>query len=780
MIEAGITLKGRYEIRERIAKGGFATVYRAWDTTFERWVAIKVVDLAEDDDGQPLNAQELLKEARSIATNRHPNIIDVYDLGEIEHQTYLIMPYADGGNLYQLMKAVGPFSYEQTGKYLQQIASALDYAHHLKIIHRDLKPQNFLLFGTDKQHLMISDFGVSKIVSQNAAISNTRIIGTPRYMSPEQFEGKVSYRSDIYALGVILYQMLAGEAPFRGDYITIRDSHLHQSPPFLSLKRTNCSPALDQLIQRTMSKDPAQRPQTALEVSQAYQQIIAQLPSSATDVTETSRLSPLPADPTPTPTPGALYVVQPPPSDVPTPQHNTPSYLKQPSPFAPVNSTPPVTNDAMVTPDPSKVKAPPLISNKFPAERNSRRKTFWLIGLLALLTFLIVGGIVIFNLVGTSTPTGNSPIALGISTATPPISTRAAAIATAANTPTVTNNLALTTPSATILPTVTAGPTVDPDEIFTQANDAFGKQDWETAIRLLDDLASKNYNPEKINSLLGEAVCGYGKKLVGDVNVAIPSSLDMLKRCIEVRGVTDEVKALQERLNTYLNIKSLISQNKLAEVIPLLEQSYSADNSFRDVKDLLRDAYLNYATDFISQGKQPEAIESLEKLYKLDKGYKNVEAVLFDTYFTVGKSFIDQKNWGAGFPMLEKLYGLKKDYNGVGSTLFFAYLAYTDELFNAQQYPQALETCYKARDLEFGGNREQADGRCNEVSKPLTPTVAPTIVYIPPTPIPATPTPRPQPPTPTPVPPTPTPRPPTPPPPPPTVCLIINGKQVCG
>lgn len=365
MIKSGTILKGRYEIRDRIARGGFAVVYSAWDKTFERPVAVKVVDLAGDaeDDEDPKNGQELLREARFVASYRHPNVLDVYDFGDLDEQTFLVMPLADGGTLQQLLKA-GPLTYEQADSYLQQVSAGLDHAHRLKVIHRDLKPQNLLLFGEDKKHLVISDFGVAKALSQTT-VASARITGTPRYMAPEQFLGRASYSSDIYSLGIVLYQMLAGETPYKGDQAELLYGHTTVQPPLLSLKRPDAPPVLDQLIQKALAKDPNQRPKSAGELSHLFHQIVTIIQQGGPNINTISQTkdsdgregeatisftpspNPYPSNPTPTPISGPV-----PPVTGPTPRPNlanTPpgrpipsggSFGTTPPPLLPVTSPP--------------------------------------------------------------------------------------------------------------------------------------------------------------------------------------------------------------------------------------------------------------------------------------------------------------------------------------------------------------------------------------------------------------------------------------------------------
>ncbi len=476
MIKVGTTLKERYEIRERVARGGFATVYSAWDSTFERKVAVKVVDLSEDENGQLQNGQELLREARVVASYHHPNVLDVYDFGDLEEQTFLVMPYADGGTLHQFLRQNGPLSYEQADSYLQQIAAGLDHAHRLKVIHRDLKPQNLLLFGPEKQRLVISDFGVAKAVSQSA-IASVHVTGTPRYMSPEQFMGRASYSSDIYALGLILYQMLVGEPPFRGDQAELMYSHTNVEPSLLSTARADAPPALDQLIQRTLAKDPTVRPKSAGELAHSYQQIITQMRYAESDyptLHQSPNFQVPPADSTrpftPTPTPltpsnSSGSTTPPPyrPSATPRPplsSDNDATSLLPVTPGArnvpPITSTPvPIITSQSVTPPPKKNRLPLLIGGLVA-----------LVAVIGLSAALLLGGSkTTGSTAATATVSGGIvPSATALSTSQ---ATASAAASTGAATAIPLTALAITSTPTTAAVTVTTAQSNTPTAVAT-------------------------------------------------------------------------------------------------------------------------------------------------------------------------------------------------------------------------------------------------------------------------------------------------------------------------
>lgn len=285
MIGAGTNIAGRYSIERRIGRGGFASVYLAQDSVLQRNVAVKVIvpeEVSEDDDAassldnSELGARllELLSEARFVARHHHPNILDVYDFGQLGDEAYIVMPYATGGTLLQKLKTARRFSLEQAGRYLDQMAAGLDYAHNLGVIHRDIKPQNVFMFDHDQ--LVIGDFGLAKVLSDTEAFSNTRASGTPSYMAPEQFSGRISRASDIYSLGVVVYQMLTGQLPFTApSQAEMMFAHINNSPPPLSRFLPDAPPALEMLLMRVLAKKPQERPASAGEFARLYQLALA-------------------------------------------------------------------------------------------------------------------------------------------------------------------------------------------------------------------------------------------------------------------------------------------------------------------------------------------------------------------------------------------------------------------------------------------------------------------------------------------------------------------------
>jgi tRNA A-37 threonylcarbamoyl transferase component Bud32 len=247
------TLFGRYEIRQEIGRGGMAHVYLAFDPTFHREVAVKVLPPHYLENS--LLRARFEREARLIATIEHPAIVPVYDFGQQENQLYLVMRYMAGGSLVDRIRQ-GAFTLSQASGYITQLAPALDAVHAREIVHRDLKPGNILLdsFGNPA----LSDFGIAHLSEATVDLTGEAIIGTPAYMSPEQVRGEVTLdgRSDIYSLGVILYEMLVGHQPYQATTpMSAAMRHLTDPIPQIGLERPELPPALQPVLERALAKD---------------------------------------------------------------------------------------------------------------------------------------------------------------------------------------------------------------------------------------------------------------------------------------------------------------------------------------------------------------------------------------------------------------------------------------------------------------------------------------------------------------------------------------------
>ena len=263
---------GRYEVKSEIAKGGMATVFHAYDPNFERDVAIKVLPHAMLHDPQFRTRFE--REAKMIALLEHPAIVPVYDFGEESGQPYIVMRYMAGGSLAGRLDQ-GPLSLTETVQIINRLAPALDAAHARNIIHRDLKPGNILFDQYGNAYL--SDFGIARLAaSSGMTITGSAILGTPSYMSPEQVQGDkdIDGRSDLYSLGVLVFHMLTGQTPYQAESPgKVMMMHILQPPPNILAINPNLPSGCDALIQKSMSKDPADRFSTSNELAQVLESL---------------------------------------------------------------------------------------------------------------------------------------------------------------------------------------------------------------------------------------------------------------------------------------------------------------------------------------------------------------------------------------------------------------------------------------------------------------------------------------------------------------------------
>jgi serine/threonine protein kinase/beta-lactam-binding protein with PASTA domain len=259
----GSFFDGRYKIVRKLGAGGMANVYLAEDQELGRRVAIKILNDRHANDDQFV--ERFRREAKNAAALSHPNIVSIYDRGEAEGTYYIAMEYLDGRSLKELIVTRGPAPVPVAVDYARQILSALRFAHRHGIVHRDIKPHNVLVDGEGR--VKVTDFGIARAgASQMTEVGS--IVGTAQYLSPEQARGtNVDQRSDLYSLGVVLYELLTGSAPFGGDTpVEIAMKHLSQMPEPPSVKRPNLPHDLDLLVMRALAKDPDERYQSAEEM----------------------------------------------------------------------------------------------------------------------------------------------------------------------------------------------------------------------------------------------------------------------------------------------------------------------------------------------------------------------------------------------------------------------------------------------------------------------------------------------------------------------------------
>jgi eukaryotic-like serine/threonine-protein kinase len=254
---------GRYRIVRKLGTGGMANVYLAEDEVLGRRVAIKILNDRHAGDDQFV--ERFRREAKNAASLSHPNIVSIYDRGEAEGTYYIAMEYLDGRSLKELIVARGPAPVHVAVDYARQILGAIRFAHRHGIVHRDIKPHNVLVDGEGR--LKVTDFGIARAGASQMTEAGS-IIGTAQYLSPEQAKGApVDQTSDLYSVGVVLYELLTGLVPFSGDTpVEIAMKHLSSAPEPPSVKRAEIPRDLDLVVLRALAKDPADRYQSAEEM----------------------------------------------------------------------------------------------------------------------------------------------------------------------------------------------------------------------------------------------------------------------------------------------------------------------------------------------------------------------------------------------------------------------------------------------------------------------------------------------------------------------------------
>jgi eukaryotic-like serine/threonine-protein kinase len=307
----GTVLGGRYRLDARIAQGGMSTVYRAFDTVLERPVAIKLMhqEIAAQDD----QLERFRREARAVAQLSHPHIVTVIDAGEepgwvgggVGSEStgtgtpYIVFEYVDGETLKALIRRTGALEVTQALAYAIEIARALGAAHEHYIVHRDVKPQNVLL--TQEGSAKITDFGIARTLTEQGLTLDGRVLGTTDYVSPEQALGHaVTGQSDIYSLGVVLYELLTGSIPFTGDTpVAIAMRHVREEVPDVQLRRPGLSAATAAVVDRATAKDLARRypdiPSLLADLEEALAIEAARSGQATGEVTSVLRTLPAPA-----------------------------------------------------------------------------------------------------------------------------------------------------------------------------------------------------------------------------------------------------------------------------------------------------------------------------------------------------------------------------------------------------------------------------------------------------------------------------------------------------
>ncbi|HET9601097.1 MAG TPA: serine/threonine-protein kinase, partial [Acidimicrobiales bacterium] len=359
---------GGYRIERLLGAGGFCNVYLAEDLrpALRRKVALKVLNptLSADDKNRERFQRESLL---AVELDEHPNIVGVFDAGEQDGQLFIAQRYVDGRDLGKVIEEDGPLTPTRAVEVLFQIAGALDAAHEAGLVHRDVKPRNILIRDRD-QRCFLADFGLTKRTASSDSLTGAgEFLGTFAYAAPEQLGGQaVDGRADIYALGCVLFESLTGMAPFTGDIHSMITSHLTKPPPRLSQTRPGLPPAIDEVIDKAMAKEPDDRYQTGHEFAEAARRALL-----------TSGLPP-PVVPMPPPPPGPPTVSAP----VATP----------PPPASPVPAPAPAAN--LLTP------APPGAEPRPPGPGGTsggRSRLPLVLGGAAVIVALIIGGVLVLG-----------------------------------------------------------------------------------------------------------------------------------------------------------------------------------------------------------------------------------------------------------------------------------------------------------------------------------------------------------------------------------------------
>jgi eukaryotic-like serine/threonine-protein kinase len=253
----GTVLSARYRLESKLGSGGMSTVYLARDETLERWVAAKVLHREISD--QPDQLERFRREARAVAQVSHPNVVAVIDAGEDAGRPYIVFEYVDGETLKQRIDRVGRLPLDEAAAYAIEVGRGLGAAHQRRLVHRDVKPQNVLIDAEGRAK--VTDFGIARELEQDGLTKTGRVLGTTDYVSPEQAMGQpVDARSDIYSLGVLLYEMLTGEVPFTAENLVgVAMKHVNEKMPDVQRRRPEVSSALAAVVERATQKKPEKR-----------------------------------------------------------------------------------------------------------------------------------------------------------------------------------------------------------------------------------------------------------------------------------------------------------------------------------------------------------------------------------------------------------------------------------------------------------------------------------------------------------------------------------------
>jgi serine/threonine protein kinase len=273
MTVIGTLIGGRFRLEEQVGSGGMSSVYRAFDPTLERHVAIKLMhrDISNDAD----QLERFRREARAVAQLNHPHVVTVIDAGEDDGNPFIVFEYVEGETLKDRIRRLGRLPVAEAVAYAVEIARALECAHSHMLVHRDVKPQNVLIDPDGRAK--VTDFGIARSLEAQGLTATGRVLGTTDYVSPEQALGhEVTAQSDVYSLGIVLYEMLTGEAPFQADtQVAVAMKHVREPLPDVQRRRPEISAALASVVERATAKETKNRYATVAEMVHDLEEVLA-------------------------------------------------------------------------------------------------------------------------------------------------------------------------------------------------------------------------------------------------------------------------------------------------------------------------------------------------------------------------------------------------------------------------------------------------------------------------------------------------------------------------
>ncbi len=273
MTVIGTLISERYRLDEKIGSGGMSSVYRAFDPMLERWVAIKLMhrDISHDPD----QLERFRREARAVAQLNHPHVVTVIDAGEDDGAPYIVFEYVEGETLKDRIRRLGRLPVSEAVAYAIEIGRALEAAHASRLVHRDVKPQNVLIDPDGRAK--VTDFGIARSLEAQGLTATGRVLGTTDYVSPEQALGhEVTGQSDIYSLGIVLYEMLTGEVPYKADtQVAVAMKHVRDTLPDVQRRRPEISASLAAVVERATAKETQNRYQDVSQMVHDLEEVLA-------------------------------------------------------------------------------------------------------------------------------------------------------------------------------------------------------------------------------------------------------------------------------------------------------------------------------------------------------------------------------------------------------------------------------------------------------------------------------------------------------------------------